>query len=128
VTESKRKANLFGVPRKYQAVFEQSPVAIFVTDEALTITSANRAAADLLVSTDSEIKAMHIEKLFPERRREAMLESLRGLGGDQRSRTFREYCIPFLGEPFEAKINAAALGGIEDGLKGCVITIEKLDE
>jgi len=128
VTQSKRGANLVGAPRKYQAVFEQSPVAILVTDEALNITSANRVAADLLVSTDSEIKAMHIEKLFPEPRREAMLELLRGLSRDQSSRTFREYCVPTLGDPFEAKINAAALGGIEDGLKGCVITIEKLDE
>jgi hypothetical protein len=50
------------------------------------------------------------------------------LNGDRRSRTFREHCVPSLGEPFEAKINAAVLGGVDGGLKGCIITIEKVGE
>ena len=128
VSEAKRRGAPAGVSRRYQAVFEQSPVAILVTDEALNITSANRAAADLLGSAGSEIKATHIDELFPERRRKVILDLLRELNRDQRPRTFRELCTPSLGEPFEAKINAAALGDVDNGLKGCVITIEKFDE
>ena len=127
VTEAKRLAHASGTAQRYRALFEQSPLAILVTDEALHVTSANRAASDVLGYSSGELKEMHVEKLFHLRRRDAVLEALLGMPAKRRSSiAFQEQCLRASGRPFEAKINAGVISQVEDGLTGWVIMIEEL--
>jgi PAS domain S-box-containing protein len=127
VTEAKRVAHASGMERRYRALFEQSPLAILVTDEGLHVTSANRAASDVLGYGGSELKEMRVETLFQPRRRDALMEALLGMPSSNRSSiAFQEQCVHASGKPFEAKINAGVISHAEDGSTGWVIMIEEL--
>ncbi len=96
-------------------------------DDGLHVTSANRAASDVLGYSSGELKEMHVEKLFQLRRRDAVLEALLGMPAKRRSSiAFQEQCVRASGRPFEAKINAGVISHVEDGLTGWVIMIEEL--
>ena len=128
VTESKRVAHMYGAQRHLRAVFEQSPLAIFITDDALHITSANRAASDILGYSNLDIKDMHIEKLFQASHREPILQMLLGLSREGRaSVAFQEKCVRAGGELFQGKVNATVLDDIDHGSNGWVIMIQEVD-
>jgi PAS domain S-box-containing protein len=128
LTEAKRLSRAYRAQRHYRAVFEQSPLAILVTDDALRITNANIAASAMLAYSNSELRKMHVESLFQASRRETVLRLLLGLSREKSaSMTFHEQCAPAGGDLFNAKINAASLADVNSGSKGCVITIEELD-
>jgi len=127
ITEAKRLAHASGTERRYRSFFEQSPLAILVTDEGLHVTNANRAASDVLGYSGGQLKEMHVEKLFQPGRRDAVLEALLGMPAKRRSSiAFQEQCVRASGRPFEAKINASVISQLEDGLAGWVIMIEEL--
>ena len=127
VTESKRAARIYGAERQYRAVFEQSPVAILLTDNALHVTSANHAAADVLGYASGQLLGMHVEKVVAEKRRNIFMETLLGLTRASRSAiTFEDECMRADGELFRAKINAAVISNVEEGTKGWVIMIEEM--
>ena len=127
ITESKRAALIVGTERKYRAVFEQSPLAILLTDNALHVTSSNRAAADVLGYSSAQLLGMHVEKVVEQRRRDAIMETLLGLTRAGRSTiTLEEECVRADGELFRAKINAAVMSEVEDGSAGWVIMIEEI--
>ena len=127
ITESKRSALVYEAERQYRAVFEQSPLAILLTDNALHVTSANRAASDVLGYTSAQLMDMHLEKLVEEKRREAIMETLLGLTRIGRSTiTLEEDCVRADGELFRAKINAAVISDAGDGSPGLVIMIERI--
>ena len=129
VTESKYLARMYGAQRQLRVVFEQSPLAILITDDALHVTGANRAAGEILRSSNSDLMDMHIEKLFQVSRREQILQMLLGLSHEgHASVAFQETCARVGGELFQGKINAAVLDDIDHGLKGWVIMIEEVDK
>ncbi len=129
VTESRQAAYLSGVQRHYRTVFEQSPSAILITDDALHITSANHAASKILAYSDLELKQMHIENMFEASRRETIMQMLLELSRKRRaSLIFQEKCIRAGGDLFEAKVYATILADPDNGLNGWVIVIEEVDE
>lgn len=126
ITESKRAARLFGTERQYRTVFEQSPLAILLTDNGLHVVSANRAATDVLGYSSAQLSGMHVEKVVEEGRRDAIMETLLGLTRAGRSAvTLAEECVRSNGELFRAKINAAVIPEGMDGSTGWVIMIEE---
>jgi PAS domain S-box-containing protein len=127
VTEAKRAARIYGAERQYRAVFEQSPLAILLTDNALHVISANRAAADVLGYSSAQLLGMHVEKVVQEKSREAIMETLLGLTRASRPAiTLEEECIRADGELFRAKINAAVIFNVEERSIGWVIMIEEI--
>jgi PAS domain S-box-containing protein len=127
ITESKQAALAHGADRKYRAVFEYSPLAILVTDYALHVASANRAAAEMFGYSSAQLLDMHVEKLMEERRRNSLMETLLGLARIGRSTlTLEEDCVRVDGGLFRAKINASVIADAGDGSPGWVIMIEKI--
>ncbi len=127
LTESKQLSRAYRDQRQYRVVFEQSPLAILVTDDALRITNANFAASAILTYSNSELREMHVENLFRPSSREGIMSLLLDLSRESRaSLTFQDQCARASGDLFKAKINAAALADVNSGSKGCVITIEEL--
>jgi PAS domain S-box-containing protein len=127
VSEAKRLAHASGTERRYRALFEQNPLAILVTDEGLHVTSANRAASDVLGYGSSELKDMRVENLFQPRRRDVVLGTLLDMPPKSRSSiVFQEQCVHASGKPFEARVNAGVISLVEDGSTGWVIMIEEL--
>ena len=127
VTESKRAARIFGTERQYRAVFEQSPLAILLTDSGLHVTSANRAAAELLGYSSTQLLGMHAERIVEQRSRDKFMEALLELAYARPSTlTLEEDCIRAEGELFRAKINAAAIADVQDRSTGWVIMIEEI--
>ena len=127
ITDSKRAARVFGAERQYRTVFEQSPLAILLTDNALHITSANRAAVDVLGYGGAQLLGMHVEKVVEESRRDKIMETLLELARTGPSTvTLEEECVRADGERFRGKINAAVISEPEDGLIGWVIMIEEI--
>jgi PAS domain S-box-containing protein len=127
ITESKQAALTHGADRKYRAVFEYSPLAILVTDYALHVASANRAAAEMFGYSSAQLLDMHVEKLMEERRRNSLMETLLGLARIGRSTlTLEEDCVRVDGGLFRAKINASVIADAGDGSPGWVIMIEKI--
>jgi PAS domain S-box-containing protein len=127
ITDSKRAARVFGAERQYRTVFEQSPLAILLTDNALHITSSNRAAVDVLGYGGAQLLGMHVEKVVEESRRDKIMETLLELTRTGPSTvTLEEECVRADGERFRAKINAAVISEPEDGLIGWVIMIEEI--
>ena len=127
ITESKQAALVYEAERHYRAVFEQSPLAILLTDNALHVTSANHAAADVFGYASVQLLNMHIEKLVNEKKRNAIMETFLGLLPIDRSTiTLEEDCVRADGESFRAKINAAVISDSGDGSPGLVIMIERI--
>ncbi len=127
ITASKRETPAFNVERGYRAVFEQSPLAILLTDNALHVTSANRAAAEVLGYSGAQLLDMHVEKVVQEGRRDKIMETLLELARAGPSTiTLEEECVRADGEHFRAKINAAVISEMEDGPAGWVIMIEEI--
>ena len=127
VTESKRAARIYGAERQYRTVFEQSPLAILLTDNALHVTSANHAAGDVLGYSSGQLLGMHVEKIVEEKRRNAIMETLLGMTRAGRSAiTLEEGCVRGDGKLFRAKINAAVISTVEEGNTGWVIMIEAM--
>ena len=127
VTESKRAARIFGTERRYRAVFEQSPLAILLTDNGLHVTSANRAAAEVLGYSSSQLVGMHAERIVEQRKRDKFMEALLELAHARPSTvTLEEECIRAEGELFRAKINAAVISDVQEGSTGWVIMIEEI--
>jgi PAS domain S-box-containing protein len=127
ITDSKRAARVFGAERQYRTVFEQSPLAILLTDNALHVTSANRAAVDVLGYNGAQLLGLHVEKVVQESRRDKIMETLLELARTGPSTvTLEEECVRADGELFRAKINAAVISEPEDGLIGWVIMIEEI--
>ena len=127
LTESKRPARMGVAKPKYRAVFEQNPLAILLTDNGLHVVSANRAASDVLGYSRAQLIGMHVEKVVEERKRHAIMETLLVLTQKSGSSiTFEEECVRASGEPFRAKVNAAAISEVDDGPTGWVIMIEEI--
>jgi len=127
ITESKRAARVFGEERRYRTVFEQSPLAILLTDNGLHVTSANRVAADVLGYRGAQLLGLHAENMVEESRRNKFVETLLGLARAGPSTvTLEEECVRANGELFRAKINAAVVSEVEDGPAGWVIMIEEI--
>ena len=127
ITDSKRAAVTIRASQGYRSVFEQSPLAILVTDNALHITSANRAATDLLGYSNSQFVGMHAEKIFAERRRNILMETLLELTPGRRSNiTIEEDCVRANGELFRAKVSGAIISILDNGSTGWVIMIEEI--
>jgi PAS domain S-box-containing protein len=127
ITDSKRAARIFGTERQYRAVFEQSPLAILLTDNALHVTSANRAAVNVLGYNGAQLLGMHVEKVVVESRRDKLMQRLLDLARRGPSTvTLEEECLRADGELFRAKINAAVISDAEDGPAGWVIMIEEI--
>ena len=127
VTESKRVAHIFGTERQYRAAFEQSPLAILLTDNSLHVTSANRAAADVLGYSSTQLIGMRAERIVEQRNRDKFMEALLELANARPSAiTLEEDCIRAEGELFRAKINAAVISDLQDGSTSWVIMIEEI--
>jgi PAS domain S-box-containing protein len=128
LTDAKHLSRAYRAQKPYRMAFEQSPLAILVTDDALRITSANIAASAMLGYSNPELKDKHIESLFHPSRREAIMHRLLGLTREKSaSAAFQEQCEGAEGDLFKARINAASLEDVNSGSEGFVITIEKLD-
>ena len=126
ITESKRTEHIYAAAQRYRAVFDQSPLAIMLTDNALHVTNANRAAADVFGYSSSQLVDMHVEKLVEERRRSAVMEALLGQTRTGRSTiTMEENCVRADGELFRAKVNASVISDTGDWSPGWVIMIER---
>jgi PAS domain S-box-containing protein len=98
-----------------------------VTDYALHVASANRAAADMFGLSSAQLLDMHVEKLVEERRRNSLMETLLGLTRIGHSTiTLEEECVRMDGEVFRAKVNASVIADAGDGSPGWVIMIEKI--
>ena len=127
VTESKRAARIFSTERQYRAVFEQSPLAILLTDNGLHVTSANRAAADVLGYSSTHLIGMRAELIIEQHKRDKFMEALLELAHARRSTvTLEEDCIRAEGELFRAKINAAVISDVQEESTGWVIMIEEI--
>jgi PAS domain S-box-containing protein len=127
ITEAKQAAQIHGAARQYRAVFDQSPLAILLTDDVLNVMKANRAASDVFGYSSAQFTDMHVEQLVDERRRNAVKEALLGLARIGRSTiTLEESCLRADGELFPAKVNAAIVSDVGDGSPGWVIMIEKV--
>jgi PAS domain S-box-containing protein len=127
ITDSKRAARIFGAERQYRTVFEQNPLAIILTDNALHVTSANRAAVDVLGYNGMQLLGMHVEQIVEESRRDKIMETLLELARRGPSTvTLEEKCLRADGELFRAKINAAVVSEAENGPTGWVIMIEEI--
>jgi PAS domain S-box-containing protein len=127
ITESKRAARIFGAERQYRTVFEQSPLAILVTDNALHVTSANRAAVDVLGYDTAQLLGMHVEEVVEESRRDKIMGRLLALAQTSPSTvTIEEECMRANGELFRATINAAVISEAEDGPPGWVIMFQEI--
>jgi PAS domain S-box-containing protein len=134
ISESKRAARIFGAERQYRTVFEQSPLAILLTDDGLHVTSANRAAADVLGYSSAQLLGMHVERVVEESKREKFMNILFELArGRPSTVTLEEECVRAGGDLFRAKINAAvissnaaAISKVQDGPTGWVIMIEEI--
>ena len=127
ITDSKRAARDFGAERQYRTVFEQSPLAILLTDNALHVTSANRSAANVLGYNGAQLLGMRVEKVVVESRRDELMQRLLELTRTGPSTvTLEEECLRADGELFRAKINAAVISDAEDGPAGWVIMIEEI--
>jgi PAS domain S-box-containing protein len=127
ITESKRASRISGAERQYRTVFEQSPLAILLTDSALHVTSANRAAADVFGYRSAQLLGMHVENVVEENTRDKFMETLLELArAGPSTMTLEEKCVRANGELFRAKINAAGISGEENGSIGCVIMIEEI--
>ena len=128
LTESKRVAVASGAQRRFSAVFEENPLAILIIDDALHVSSSNRAASQMLGYSSLELKGMHIEKFFVPTRRTPITRMLLALENKKRaSIAFQENCMRVGGELFEAKVNAAVLADVDRGLNELVIMIEEIE-
>jgi PAS domain S-box-containing protein len=126
VSENKRVSRIMGAEQRYRVAFEQNPLAILLLDNGLHVISANRAAADVLGYSSADLLGMHVEKLFQEERRRALMETLLDLTRtDRYSIALEEACVRHDGEIFQAEINAAVVSELELGSVGWVIMIEE---
>jgi PAS domain S-box-containing protein len=134
ISECKRAARIFGAERQYRTVFEQSPLAILLTDDGLRVTSANHAAADVLGYSSAQLLGMHAERVVEESKRDKFMNTLFELArGRPSTVTLEEECVRAGGDLFRAKINAAvissnaaAISKVQDGPTGWVIMIEEI--
>lgn len=127
VSEDKRVSRILGTEQRYRVAFEQNPLAILLLDNGLHVISVNRAAGDVFGYSSADLQGMHVEKLFQEARRRAIMETLLDLtrtGGY--SVTLEEECMRHDGETFRANINAAVVSQLEHGADGWVIMIEEI--
>lgn len=129
VSEAKRAERIISTEKRYRVAFEQCPLAILLLDNGLHVISANRAAGEVLGYSRVDLLGMHVEKLFREKRRQTVMETLLDLPRTGHySTTLEEYCVRPGGEQFRAKINVAVLAELEGGSPGWAIMIEEIEE
>ena len=127
LSRSKRSPHLPGVPgteERHQAVVEQNPTAVLVTDVDLHIVSANDAAAVVLGYSPAEFPGMPLESLFLPEGRRRIADALSDVNpSDHALVSLEERCLRGDGEVFRGKIGSAAIIN-SDGSSGRVIMIE----
>ena len=127
VSEDKRVSRILGTEQRYRVAFDQNPLAILLLDNGLHVISGNRAAADVLGYSSADLVGMHVEKVFQEERRRALMETLLDLTKtDRYSIAFEEACVRHDGEIFQADIHAAVVSELEYGSPGWVMMIEEI--
>lgn len=109
----------FGRDGAYQALFENNPHAMLLTDRRLHIVDANNAACDVLGYSRNVLTKRALDDLLPRSARGLIL----GLGSDDSLSTFEEDCLRATGEVFRARITAAMLSGMMSADR--IITIEE---
>jgi PAS domain S-box-containing protein len=103
----------------YEALFENNPHAMLLTDRRLHIVDANNAACDVLGYSRDAITKRCLHDVLPWAARGIIL----GLTPEDSFSTFEEDCLRATGEVFRAKITAAMLSGMMSADR--VITIEE---
>jgi PAS domain S-box-containing protein len=126
LSESRRQARVYGSERQYRAVFEQSPLAILLSDNALHVIDANPAASRVLGYSHAQLLGMHVETVVQRIRRDAIMHALLELTHSGRSVTLEEECVRANGMLFRAKITAAAISDLENESAGWMIMIEDI--
>src|SRR5689334_3424123 len=77
---STNRALLGAERRRYRALFEHAPVAYVITDDAGTVTDANRAANALLARDHGSVVGTALVSLVPATRRRAFRAQLAAFG------------------------------------------------
>jgi PAS domain S-box-containing protein len=102
----------------YEALFENNPHAMLLTDRRLHIVDANNAACDVLGYSRDALMNRCLRDLLPCSARGIIL----GLTPEDSLSTFEEDCLRGTGEVFRAKITAAMISGMMSADR--IITIE----
>jgi PAS domain S-box-containing protein len=109
----------FGRDGAYEALFENNPNPMLLTDRRLHIVDANNAACDVLGYSRHALTKRGLDDLLPRAARGLIL----GLTPEDALSTFEEDCLRATGEVFRAKITAAMVSGMTSADR--IITIEE---
>ena len=127
VSKDKHVSRIPDTKHRNRVAFEQNPLAILLLDSGLHVVSSNHAASDVLGYRSDDLLGMHVEKLFQEERRRALMETLLNLTRkDRYSMALEEGCVRQDGEIFQAILNAAVVSELEYGMAGWVIMIQEI--
>ena len=129
ITEERNFTQPIASEGPYQAVFEHSPLAILLADDALHVVAANDAACEVFGYDRARLMKLQVEELFKTERRGSLRETMLGLDRQGKSPIrIEETCVKASGEGFPARITAARIAKTWGSLADRMIVIEEISE